>query len=157
MREVMTKKGSRMAFGQLEDLYGKVEIVFFPEGFANSQEMIKLATTQAEAIIVTGELELGDEAPKILAKGIEWAAEAHKGRVQQVVLQLKPSEVSPEQLRDLKKNLLAFRGKCPVRIDFADPRFRTRLELPKTVSVAATPQMVTAVNKIFGRDVVRLQ
>jgi DNA polymerase-3 subunit alpha len=156
-REVMTKKGSRMAFGQLEDLLGKVEIVFFPEAYANCQEMIKLATTQAEAVIVTGEVEFGEEAPKILAKSIEWAAEAHKGRVQQVVLRLPPGDITADQLRDLKRNLLQFRGKCPVRIDFVDPRFKTRLDLPKTVAVAATPQMVTAVNKIFGRDVVLLQ
>ena len=156
-REVMTKKGSRMAFGQLEDLHGKVEIVFFPEGYANCQEMLKRATTEAEAVVVTAEVEFGDEAPKLLAKSVEWATEAHKGRVQQVVLKLQPAEISADQLRELKKSLLGFRGKCPVRIDFVDPLFRTRLELPKTVAVAATPQMVTAVNRIFGRDVVLLQ
>jgi DNA polymerase-3 subunit alpha len=155
-REVMTKKGSRMAFGQLEDLHGKVEIVFFPEAYANCQEMLKRATTEAEAVVVTAELELADEAPKLLAKSVEWAAEAHKGRVQQVTLKLPPGEISADQLRELKKSLLGFRGKCPVRIDFVDPRFRTRLELPKTVAVVATPQMVSAVNRIFGRDVVSL-
>jgi DNA polymerase-3 subunit alpha len=156
-REVMTKKGSRMAFGQLEDLHGKVEIVFFPEGYASSQEILKLATSQAEAVIVTAEVEFGDEAPKILAKSVEWAHEAHKGRVQQVVLKLRPGECSPDQLRELKRSLLSFRGKCPVRIDFIDPLFRTRLDLPKTVGVQASPQMVSAVNRIFGKDVVSLQ
>ncbi len=156
LKEVTTKKGSRMAFCQLEDLKGKVEIIFFPEAYAACQEMIKRATSEAEAIVLTGELELGDEQPKILAKGLDWAAEAHKGRVQQVVLRLPPEEVSADQLRELKKNLLQFRGKCPVRIDFVDSRFKTRLDLPRTVSVAATPQMVSAVNKIFGREVVSL-
>jgi DNA polymerase-3 subunit alpha len=156
-REVMTKKGSRMAFGQLEDLQGKVEVVFFPEAFANCQEMLKRATTEAEAVIVTGEVEFGEEQPKVLAKNVEWAVEAHKGRVQQVVLRLRPAEISAEQLRDLKKSLLAHRGKCPVRIDFIDPRFRTRLDLPKTVAVTASPQLVSALNRIFGSDVVVLQ
>lgn len=155
-REVMTKKGTRMAFGQIEDLHGKVEIVFFPEAYANCQEMLKRATTEAEAVVVTAEVEFGDEGPKVFAKSVEWAAEAHKGRVQQVTLRLPPGEISADQLRELKKSLLGHRGKCPVRIDFVDPRFRTRLELPKTVSVAATPQMVSAINRIFGRDVVQL-
>ena len=43
MREVMTKKGSRMAFGQLEDLKGKIEVVFFPETYANVQEIPEIA------------------------------------------------------------------------------------------------------------------
>ena len=99
----------------------------------------------------------GEEAPKILAKSLDWAAEAHKRRVQQVILSLLPSEMSPDQLRELKKNLLEHRGKCPVRIDFMDKSFKTSLELPKNLMVAATPQMVASVNKIFGRDVVRLR
>jgi DNA polymerase-3 subunit alpha len=156
MREVMTKKGSRMAFGELEDLYGRLEVVFFPEAYANNQEMLKRAATEVEAIIVTADLETADEAPKLLVKTLEWASEAHKGKVQQVVLKITPSEVSPDQLRELKKNLLQHRGKCPVRIDFVDASFKTRLDLPKTVLVSGTPQMVQSINKIFGRNVVVL-
>lgn len=156
IREVMTKKGSRMAFGFLEDLKGKVEIVFFPESYVACQELLKRASTEAEAILLTGELELGDEAPKVLVKSLEWTAEAHHGRVQQVIIKLAPSELRPDQLRELKRQFLQFRGKCPVRIDFVDPRFKTRLDLPKTVLVAGSAQMVQAINKIFGRDVVFL-
>jgi DNA polymerase-3 subunit alpha len=156
IREVMTKKGSRMAFGFVEDLKGKIEVVFFPEAYAACQELLKRATSEAEAVVVTGELEIGEEAPKILVKSLDWAAEAHKGRVQQVVLRLAPSELRPDQLRELKKQILQFRGKCPVRIDFVDPTFKTRLDLPKTVMVSGTPQMVQSINKIFGRDVVIL-
>ncbi|MCM2279563.1 MAG: DNA polymerase III subunit alpha [Oligoflexia bacterium] len=156
LREVMTKKGSRMAFGVLEDLHGKIEVVFFPEAYAATQELLRKATAEAEAIVLTGELEIGEEAPKILAKGIEWVAEAHKARVQRVVLRITPSDTSPDQLRELKKSLLQHRGRCPVRIDFLDPRFRTRLELPKTVMVSGSPQMVQTINRIFGRDVVTL-
>jgi len=120
------------------------------------QEILKRASSEAEAVLVVGELEIGDEAPKILVKTMEWLNEAHKGRVQNVSLRLVPDEVKPEQLRDLKKHLLQFRGKCPVRIDFIDPRFRTRLDLPRTVGVSGTPQMVQSINRIFGRDVVFL-
>jgi DNA polymerase-3 subunit alpha len=156
MREVMTKKGSRMAFGEIEDLYGRLEVVFFPEAYANNQEMLKRAATEVEAIIVTADLETADEAPKLLVKTLEWATEAHKGKVQHVVLKITPSEVSPDQLRELKKNLLQHRGKCPVRIDFIDSTFKTRLDLPKALMVSGTPQMVQSINKIFGRNVVVL-
>jgi DNA polymerase-3 subunit alpha len=150
-REVMTKKGSRMGFAQLEDLLGRLEVVFFPEAYASQQEALKRATSEAEPVVITGDIELGEEVPKILVKTIEWMEEAHRSRVQQVVLNLEPSRTSGDQLRALKKSLLTFRGKCPVRIDFVDPTFRTRLTLPKSVGVAASPQFVESVERIFGR------
>ncbi|MFN7685412.1 MAG: DNA polymerase III subunit alpha [Oligoflexia bacterium] len=156
MREVMTKKGSRMAFGQIEDLEGKLEVVFFPEAYTQLGEAIKRATSEAVAVVLTGEVEFTEESPKILAKAIEWAEEAHQGRVERVTLKLNPSETSPEQMRELKQGLLSHRGKCPVTIEFSDPRFRTKLALPATVKVSGTPQMAQAINRIFGKTVVSL-
>jgi len=156
LKEVTTKKGSRMAFAQLEDLKGKIEVVFFPEAFLAIQEILRRAIAEAEPILLTGEIEVGEENPKVLAKTLEWVAEAHRGRVQQVVIRLAPSEVSSEQLRELKQKLIKYRGKCPVRIDFYDPKFRTTLTLPKNLALTANPQLVTAINQIFGADVVTL-
>jgi hypothetical protein len=106
--------------------------------------------------VLTGEVEFTDEMPKILAKSIEWAEEAHQGRVSRVLVKLNPSETSPEQLRALKQGFLAHRGKCPVTIEFADPRFKTRLSLPPSVKVSGTPQMAQSINQIFGKTVVSL-
>jgi hypothetical protein len=120
--------------------------------------MLKRALAEVEPLVLTGELELTDEQPKILVKTLEWAQEAHKNRVQQVVLRLNPSLISPDQLRALKKSMIQNRGKCPVRIDFDDKLFKLTLNLPKTVGVAATPQFMEAVTRIFGsNDCVRLQ
>jgi DNA polymerase-3 subunit alpha len=156
VREVTTKKGSKMAFAHLEDLKGKIEMVFFPEAYASVQPMLKQATTEAEPVIVTGDIELSEEAPKILFKSMEWAADAHRNRVQQVTIQLILPEVTPDQLRELKKQLLKNRGKCPVKIQFRDPSFQTGLELPKTLSIAPTPHAIGEINRIFGKDVVTL-
>jgi DNA polymerase-3 subunit alpha len=155
-KEITTKKGDRMAFAQLEDLKGRVEVIFFSKTYALLGETVKKALAETEPIVVTAEVEYAEEGPKLQVKAIEWATEAHRNRVQQVVLKLNPSEITPDQLRELKKSLLQHRGKCPVRIGFEDPHFKTRLDLPKTVGVAGTPQMVAGVNRVFGRDVVRL-
>lgn len=156
IKEVTTKKGSRMAFAQVEDLVGKLELVFFPEAFATHQALLKQAIAEAEPVLVTGEVEFGEEVPKILVKNLEWLAEAHRSRVQNMTIQLVPSEITTDQLRELKKELLKNRGKCPVRINFIDPQFKTHIELPKTLGVAATPQTVGLINRIFGKEVVSL-
>jgi DNA polymerase-3 subunit alpha len=156
VREVMTKKGSRMAFGQLEDLEGKLEVVFFPEAYQQLSEAIKRATGEAAAVVLIGEVEFTDEAPKLLVKALEWAEEAHRNRVQRVVLRLDPAWVTPDQLRALKQGFLGHRGKCPVTIEFRGSQFSTTLTLPEAFRVAGTPQMVQAINQIFGRAVVTL-
>jgi DNA polymerase-3 subunit alpha len=156
VKEVMTKKGSRMAFAQVEDLKGKLEVIFFPEAYTQLQESLKRAIAEAEPVVITGEVEFNDETPKVLVKSLEWISEAHRSQIQQIVIRLVPGDVSTDQLRELKKHLIQNRGKCPVKIQFVDPTFRTVLDLPKTLSVAASPQVVISINKIFGKDVVSL-
>jgi DNA polymerase-3 subunit alpha len=159
IKEIMTKKGSRMAFGRLEDLASSLEVVFFPESFTQNAEMIKRASVEAEPVLVTGEVEHSAEGAKIFVKTLEWCEESHKNRVQQVVLRLPLERISSDQLRELKRSIIAYRGKCPVRIEFsgsAQGGFKTRLELPKNVGIQTTPQMVESVNRIFGFNVVHL-
>lgn len=156
MKEIMTKKGSRMAFARLEDLASSMEIVFFPESFAQNGELLKRAAAEAAPLLVTGEVEATPDGAKVFVKTLEWIDESHKNRVQQVVIRIPLERISSDQLRELKKNIIAFRGKCPVRIEFSDPRFKTRLELPKTVGLQTSPQMVESMNRIFGFDVVHL-
>jgi len=100
---------------------------------------------------------LTEENPKVIVKSIESALDAHQNRVQQVVIHLAPSEVTSDQLRELKRQLIQSRGKCPVRIEFVDPCYRTKLELPKNLGILATPPTVMSINKIFGKEVVILQ
>jgi DNA polymerase-3 subunit alpha len=153
----MTKKGSRMAFGQFEDLEGRIEVVFFPEAYAQCQELIRKGIAEAEPLLLVGEIEVGEESPKILAKTLTTLEDAHRDRVQQIVVQIVPEQATSEQLRALKKSFVEHRGKCPVRIEFHDARFRTRLDLPASVKLSPTPQMVESVSKIFGRNSIRLQ
>ncbi|MBS1961373.1 MAG: DNA polymerase III subunit alpha [Bdellovibrionales bacterium] len=158
-KEIMTKKGSRMAFSRLEDLASSMEIVFFPESFAQNGEMLKRAQAEAAPLLITGEVEAVSDGAKIFVKTLEWVEEAHKNRVQQVILRIPLERVSSDQLRELKKNIIAFRGKCPVRIEFSateGTKFKTRLELPKNVGLQTSPQMVESVNRIFGFNVVHL-
>jgi len=154
LKEITTKKGAKMAFASLEDLYGKLEVIFFPEAYQTLQEKIKQATTLADPVVITGDLDLQGAEPKILARTLDWANEAHKNRVKQVILRLKPSQVSVGQMRELKQSLLQYRGPCSVRIDFEDQGYKTHMELPKNIRVASTPQLAASVNRIFGETVV---
>ena len=62
LREIISKKGSRMAFGQLEDLTGSVELIVFPEAFAKNENDLK----DERPLLVGGKLEREGDACKIL-------------------------------------------------------------------------------------------
>jgi DNA polymerase-3 subunit alpha len=157
IKETMTKKGTRMAFVQLEDLTGRIEVIFFADAFAQYGDLLRRAMAEVEPVVCLGELDALEEGSKILARALEPVEEAHKNRVQQVVLKIPLEKARPEQLRSLKVKLNHFRGRCPVRIIFDGPRYRTHLELPKTVKVQPSTEMVEAVNQVFGTSVVTLQ
>ena len=62
LRELITKKGTRMGFVQLEDLTGTAELVVFPDVFAKAETFLKGETP----ILVGGVLEKDGESLKIL-------------------------------------------------------------------------------------------
>ncbi|NCN41513.1 DNA polymerase III subunit alpha [bacterium] len=55
-RELITKKGTRMAFGQFEDLSGSIETVIFPNTFAEVEAKLKIE----DPVIITAVLEKED-------------------------------------------------------------------------------------------------
>ena len=155
-KEIMTKKGSRMAFMQMEDLEGRIEVIAFPEFYSNHMEILNMAKDAPEAMLVTGELDIKDGEAKILANKIEKLEDAHSGRVVTVVVELDPALVAVEQLRTFKQFILQNRGKSPVKVQFLASDWKAKMELPSQLKVEGTPQFAAGVNKIFGQVVARL-
>lgn len=66
-REIITKKGTRMAFTQFEDLTGSIEVIVFPQTYAEFESIIK----EEVPLVITGILEnKEDEDCKIIADKI---------------------------------------------------------------------------------------
>jgi DNA polymerase-3 subunit alpha len=61
-REVITKKGPRMAFARLEDLSGSIEIVIFPDTYSKHEELLK----QDRPLLLAGLLETEDGQFKVI-------------------------------------------------------------------------------------------
>lgn len=65
-REIITKKGTRMAFTQFEDLTAPIEVIVFPNTFAEFEDVLK----QEVPLIMTGVLEKKEEGCKVIADRI---------------------------------------------------------------------------------------
>jgi len=155
-KEITTKKGSRMAFLQVEDLEGRLEVVVFPKPYAELTEIIGLAKDAPEPMLITGELDMKDGEVKILATKIEKLEDAHSGRVVTVMVELDPTRIAIEQLRTFKQFILQNRGKSQIRVRFQASDWKANMELPSQLKVEGTPQFAAGVNKIFGQIVARL-
>jgi DNA polymerase-3 subunit alpha len=65
-QKILTKKGEQMAFVDLEDLGGMIEIIVFPNLFSNYQNLL----VDGKIILVTGKLSDKDGEPKFIADAI---------------------------------------------------------------------------------------
>ena len=155
-KEIMTKKGSRMAFLQVEDMEGRIEVIAFPEFYSTHMELLMMAKDAPEPMLITGELDIKDGEAKILANKIERLEDAHSGRVVTVFVELDPALVAVEQLRSFKQFILQNRGKSPIKVQFLASDWKAKMELPSQLKVEGTPQFAAGVNRIFGQVVARL-
>jgi DNA polymerase-3 subunit alpha len=106
LKEIMTKKGDRMAFLNLEDMKGFVEVILFPEVFKASLSCLR----GGDPIVIRGTLDLAEDRVKIKAIEIRPLPEGLTASNQTLHLKIPVGSLSKAQLEDLKEVLLANRG-----------------------------------------------
>ena len=158
LREIISKKGSRMAFGQLEDLSGSVELIVFPEAFAKGEMALK-----ADApLLVGGNLKKENDSFKILVDRVAPLEEV-LGKSKSMTLKIDSS--MREKLSDLQHLLSRFPGKTGVEIEMqieldldgeaeqaeaAGTEASRRPVVKKTITMdVADPQGVMVTNAFF--------
>ncbi|MBX9769500.1 MAG: DNA polymerase III subunit alpha [Bdellovibrionales bacterium] len=100
-REVMTKKGTRMAFGQFEDATGSVELVIFPDTYAKYEKLVQTEIP----VLIEGAVEVDAEAAtpraKILVEAIK-SVDDQLGQLKEVVVRIENDiENQLDRLRDV--------------------------------------------------------
>jgi DNA polymerase-3 subunit alpha len=141
-REIITKKGSRMAFAQLEDLGGSVELVVFAEPYAKHELQLK----GDQPLLVGGKLEKDDETLKIMVDRVGILEEVIK-KSKSMIFRL-DREILNGSAQERMKGLSDLLGKHPgttgVEIELELP------ELEKTVTMAVLePQGISPSNEFF--------
>jgi DNA polymerase-3 subunit alpha len=100
LKEINTKKGDRMAFLNLEDMKGFVEVILFPEVFKAALPHLR----GGDPIIVRGILELSEDHVKIRGLEVKPLSEASSSLPPKPVhLTIPLSSLTQSRLADLKK------------------------------------------------------
>jgi len=153
-----TKKGDRYGSFNVEDKSGFIEVIAWPDVYKKCADVLGAD----DPIFLKGRLEVGEERIQIIANEVTALAEvAAKGRADNgekpngksdpVHLYVCESEISADELNQLRDTLLDYPGPSAVFLHvLASPKGETVIELPDQVRVASTPELEAIVEQRFG-------
>ena len=154
MREIMTRKGSQMAFVTFEDLTGTIEAIVFSDVYKNNSLLLK----SDNPIFVIGTSEASEEGVKIIAKEIFPLSELPSRLTKSIHFYFSAVETDQKQISLLKTILAQYPGKCPGFVHISIPdKSETVMELPAGLNLAPNLDMVKTLTKVFGHNVTRFQ
>lgn len=104
----LTKNNDMMAFVELEDLYGIIELVVFPKVFNKVRHLIN----EDAIILVSGRVSIReDEAPKILCEDI---SELVGSSIEKIYIRIDTEEELQPSLKQLKIICPSYKGSIPI-------------------------------------------
>jgi DNA polymerase III subunit alpha len=146
LKEIITKKGDRMAFLTLEDMKGFVEVILFPEVFKNALPYLR----GGDPLLVKGILDLSEEHIKIKGLEVRSLPEVAPSLEKSVHLKIPLSSLSSPQLEDLKEVIVANRGSSQVFLHFIDGNSReTIVALPARYRVDPSQDFRNTIQNLF--------
>ena len=146
-----TKKGNRMAYVQLEDLQGLVEIIVFPELFQNCSEFLNTDTV----IQAMGTVDHMDSGARLKATKLEPLHDLQTRTVKQVVVRLAETTDTWGKLPKLKEVLHRHPGQASVAFHFhLDSHVQAESAPLPNVSVLPSSDLVYEVEQILGKETV---
>ena len=146
-----TKKGNRMAYVQLEDLQGLVEVIVFPELFQNCSEFLRADTV----VQATGTVDHMDTGARLKATKLEPLHDLQTETVKRVMVRLAETPETWSKLPKLQEALLRHPGPTPIAFHFhLDSQVQAESAPLPNVTVLPSPNLVYEVEQILGKETV---
>ncbi|MFO0773470.1 MAG: DNA polymerase III subunit alpha [Nitrospiraceae bacterium] len=162
LKQVVTKKGDKMAYLTIEDLQGTAEILIFPDLFKTAGELL----APERVIRISGTVDRGEKGTKVRGSKIELVAELQTKAVSRVSIQVPDTGDSSETVSRLKGVFERHPGQATVTLTFRLANVEPNDAPPSSVeattgplaSVKITPSeyFVADVEEVLGKGVVAL-
>jgi len=146
LRELITKKGTRMAFAKVEDLSGSCELVIFPDAFARNE----IACRDEKPVLIAGALEVEEGAAKIMVDTVSPMEEILK-KTKRMVLHL--DRLPTEDYVRLQSVLKDFPGATNVSLEISlkEVNRKVQLEMADEIAVSISNDFFENIHSLFGR------
>lgn len=150
-KNIISKKGDRMAFLTLEDISGIAEIIVFPKVYQNCEKLLD----EDGPLIIQGKVEIDEQTNKVIADEIISLEEARKRYIASARVMLRSDQVSRRRVEELKELVLQNHGPCPIQLTLHyDNRGEVDIEIPKDSSITPSTGFTTAVEEVLGYQAV---
>lgn len=140
--EIMTKKRSLMAFANIEDLHGSIEMVIFPDTYKTYRNLIE----DDNVVLVKGKLQVDDEDIKLLCQEF---IDIDSLDLRTLYLKTKYNEYN-----NLRGVLKEYSGKTPVVVYFEDRNKSFKLD--ERLWVDTSDQNIEKLEQFLGKENVKL-
>jgi DNA polymerase-3 subunit alpha len=146
LRELITKKGTRMAFARIEDLTTSVELVIFPDAYAKNEVLLK----DERPVLIGGGLEVDDGMAKIMVDSVSPMEDILK-KTKHIALRL--DRIPLEDYSRLESLIKAFPGTTTVSFEIEIPEFGRRVEIgtPGISGISMESEFFESLHSMFGR------
>jgi DNA polymerase-3 subunit alpha len=143
------KSGKPYAMVTLEDLEGTVQILCMNENYDKYHPLL----IPNKAILVIGEVNTGEDRPKIFPQEIMPLEDAPRKYTKQVYLKLQLAHLQMEQIESVRELIAAHPGRCPLFLCFARPTGeKIYVETHEKFFVAPSRELQHAANELFGEE-----
>jgi len=149
----VNKKGEPMAFITIEDLYGFIEVVAFPNVFQAAAGILQ----EEEPLVVKGRADVSESSVKIIADEILPLDHAKEAFVKNVHLRLLAPGITREFLENLERLLREHKGNCPITFHVTIPEHsETALAAGNGHRVRPSRRLIHELEQLLGSDGVTL-
>jgi DNA polymerase-3 subunit alpha len=146
---VSKKSGKPYSLVTLEDLEGSVQLLCLNENYDKYRELL----TPGKAILVVGEVNVGDDRPKLFPQEILPLEDAPLRFTKQVHLRLHTAHLKVDNLVSVYELVREHPGKCPLFLCFRKPTGQVIfIETHDQFFVAPSRQLQQAADDRFGEE-----
>jgi DNA polymerase-3 subunit alpha len=143
------KSGKPYSMVTLEDLEGSVQVLVMNENYDKFRPLLEVN----KAILVVGEVNIGEDKPKIFPQDIMPLEDAPKRFTKMIHLRLQTAHLKPADLDAVREIAAAHPGKCPLILCFMQPGGElVFMETNNHFSVTPSTELEQAVDARFGED-----
>ncbi len=145
---VSKKSGKPYAMVTLEDLEGTMQMLCL-----NDLEKFRDLLVVNKAVLVVGEINNGEDKPKLFPQEMMPLEDAPRKYTKQVHLRLNSSNLSPDRLKNIFDLTTAHRGKCPLYLCFKQPGGElVFVESHENFRVNPSRELQQAVDDLLGEE-----
>jgi len=151
-KQLITKKGDKMCFAQLEDKTGKIESVLFPKAY----EQFSNLSNQENIFAIEGQVNLAENPRKFYPTKIFPIQEYSESKIKALKINLDSNDMQDENIVKLKTLLLSHKGIVPLYVIMQLPEGKVRIPMGENYYVSAHGLLPSQINQLFGKEVVEI-